>query len=572
MLYNFFKKVLKENIRLIDEMLSLMSYIVKEFPLKTFFIAGLVLLATFSEAIGIGLLFPFLDILLNKDLDNISAFSTKIINFLESYNLKIEVGSFLFIFGILLTCKHLLSFFALLQVNKVRADFTAESRKKFLNNLINVKLNYIKNFSHGSLIDVINRETISLGVIYTNICRIITAIFQSIVYIGFSFFISWKISLISLLISLFVFIFLNRIIVLTKELGLDNAITFSKFNRIFSDFLNSFKIIKIEQFQQKINSYLSKEINKLAAYDKRYALYKEGTVASQDIFIILMLLFGIFIVLVKLDMSIEKAGLLAILFLRITQSIATMQKLVQPIFFYIPFNKRINEINRNLFNEKELKKNYNINFNNKIELKKINYSYSNKKVLQNVSLKINKGDCILIKGPSGAGKTTLVDIISGLLHDFKGEIIVDSKKYNFSKKGFKRNLISYIPQEVFLYNDTIISNITNKKKYNKNDLEKVLEASQANEFINKLKLKYHTLIGEKGGKLSGGQRQRIALARALFNKPKILILDEATSNIDIKTEEKIINSIIKNFKLTLIIVSHRRNLQKFSNKVFNLIK
>jgi len=249
-----------------------------------------------------------------------------------------------------------------------------------------------------------------------------------------------------------------------------------------------------------------------------------------------------------------------------------MQKLVQPIFFYIPFNKRINEINRNLLNEKELKKNYNINFNNKIELKKINYSYSNKKVLQNVSLKINKGDCILIKGPSGAGKTTLVDIISGLLHDFKGEIIVDSKKYNFSKKGFKRNLISYIPQEVFLYNDTIISNITNKKKYNKNDLEKVLEASQANEFINKLKLKYHTLIGEKGGKLSGGQRQRIALARALFNKPKILILDEATSNIDIKTEEKIINSIIKNFKLTLIIVSHRRNLQKFSNKVFNLIK
>ena len=166
----------------------------------------------------------------------------------------------------------------------------------------------------------------------------------------------------------------------------------------------------------------------------------------------------------------------------------------------------------------------------------------------------------------------MVDIISGLLHDFKGEIIVDSKKYNFSKKGFKRNLISYIPQEVFLYNDTVINNITNKKKYKKNDLERILDTSQANEFINKLKLKLGTLIGEKGGKLSGGQRQRIALARALFNKPKILILDEATSNIDIKTEEKIIDSIIKNFKLTLIIVSHRKNLQKFSNKIFNLKK
>ena len=107
---------------------------------------------------------------------------------------------------------------------------------------------------------------------------------------------------------------------------------------------------------------------------------------------------------------------------------------------------------------------------------------------------------------------------------------------------------------------------------NKNDLERILNISQANEFINKLKLKLSTSIGEKGGKLSGGQRQRIALARALFNKPKILILDEATSNIDIKTEEKIISSIIKNFKLTLIIVSHRKNLQKFSNKIFNLKK
>ena len=567
-----FKKILKENIIINSEIISLLSEIVKEFPLKTFLNVSLILLAILSEAIGIGLLIPFLEILLSNDLNNISSFSAKILTFLESYNLKIKIGNFLILFGVLLFCKHSLNFLAHWQIKRVMADFTCINRKKFLNNLINVKLNYIKNFSHGSLIDVINRETESLGRIYTNACRILNTILQSIVYIGFSFFISWKISLISVIISLFVFIILNRVVFLTKKLGLDNTITFSKFNKTFSDFLNSFKIIKIEKFQQKINLYLSKEIEKLASDDKKFALYKEGTVAFQNIFFTFCLLFGIFIVLVKFEMTIEKVGLLCILFLRITQCLATTQKYLQSISQQIPLNKRVNEINRNLLNEKDLIKNNSINFKNKIELRNINYSYSNKKVLKNISLVINKGDCIFIQGPSGVGKTTLLDIISGLLYDFSGEIIIDGKKCNFLKNGFKKNLIYYIPQEVFLYNDTIINNITNKKRYKKNDLQRILEVSQASEFVNKFQLKFSTLIGEKGGKLSGGQRQRIALARALFNKPKILILDEATSNIDIKTEEKIINSIIKNFKLTLIIVSHRKNLQKFTNKVFNLIK
>ena len=179
------------------------------------------------------------------------------------------------------------------------ADFTYISRTKFLNNLINVKPNYIKNFSHGSLIDVINRETLSLGYIYTNICKIITAILQVVVYIAFSLFISWKVTFISVFISLFVFIFLNRIVIMTKRLGLENTITFSTFNKIFSNFLNAFKIIKIEKFQQKINLYLSKEIEKLAVDAKKFSLYREGTVALQNILFTLFLLLGVFFVLVK---------------------------------------------------------------------------------------------------------------------------------------------------------------------------------------------------------------------------------------------------------------------------------
>ena len=113
-----FKKILKENIIINSEIFSLLSEIVKEFPLKTFFNVSLILLATFSEVIGIGLLIPFLEILLNNDLNNISGFSAKILTFLESYNLKIKIGNFLILFGVLLFCKHSLNFLAHWQIKK----------------------------------------------------------------------------------------------------------------------------------------------------------------------------------------------------------------------------------------------------------------------------------------------------------------------------------------------------------------------------------------------------------------------------------------------------------------------
>ena len=567
-----FQKILKENIKVKTEIFTLLLEITKEFPLKTAFNVSLILLATFSEIIGIGLLIPFLEILLNNDTGNISSFSSKILILLENYNIKLEIGSFLILFGILLGSKHLLNFLALWQIRSVFADFTSLSRKKILSNLLNVKPNYLKNFSHGSLIDVINREATSIGHIYIYTCRILNSILQSFVYIGFSFFISWELSLFSLVVSIFVFVLLNRIVFLTKKLALANTITFSKFNKFFSEFLNSFKIIKIERLQKKIKFHLSNEIKKLALNEKRFGLYREATVASQNIIFTFFLLFGIFILLVKLEMSFDKVGLLCILFLRITQCFATVLKFLQGISAYLPLNTRVNKINNVLLKEKDLLRKNNIDFKNKIELKNINYSYSTKKVLKNLSLSIKKGDRLIIRGPSGVGKTTLLDIISGLLYDFTGEIIIDGKKRNFLINGFKKNIIHYVPQEGFLYNDTVINNITNKKKYTNDQLQKVLETSRLNEFINKLQFKFNTIVGDKGGKISGGQRQRIALARALFNKPRILILDEATSNIDMKTEEKIIKSIIKNYKLTLIIVSHRRNLNKFSNKVIDLRK
>ena len=130
-----------------------------------------------------------------------------------------------------------------------------------------------------------------------------------------------------------------------------------------------------------------------------------------------------------------------------------------------------------------------------------------------------------------------------------------------------------VSHDPFLFNGSIAENISySKPDALPHEIIAAAKAANAHNFILRFPDGYDTIVGERGARVSGGERQRISIARAILKNPSILILDEATSSIDIKTEEKIINSIIKNFKLTLIIVSHRKNLQKFSNKVFNLIK
>ena len=173
---------------------------------------------------------------------------------------------------------------------------------------------------------------------------------------------------------------------------------------------------------------------------------------------------------------------------------------------------------------------------------------------------------------SGCGKTTLVDIILGLLIPKSGSIVVDGKEICADTRGWQ-NLIGYVRQDIFLLDDTLKNNITfgiPEKNINIKNLNYAVEASQISEFVNSLPLKLDTMVGEKGVRISDGQRQRIAIARALYNKPSILIFDEATSALDSVTELEIMRSIDRiRGKSTVIMVAHRlttlKNVMLFMN-------
>jgi len=217
-------------------------------------------------------------------------------------------------------------------------------------------------------------------------------------------------------------------------------------------------------------------------------------------------------------------------------------------------------------------------FNNNIEIKNIEYSYPNTeiKIINKLNLFIRKGEVFGIIGRSGGGKSTLLDILMGLIFAKEGCVCVDGKEINTSNLTNWYEKISHVPQKIFLIDGTIEENIIFDEvvlgeSVDYELLKKVCEISALSELIETLPNGLNTNIGEGGAKLSGGQRQRIGIARALYRNSEILILDEATSALDTMTEKLILNAI-KNHKknITVVIVTHRTETLNWCDTVFNL--
>jgi ABC-type bacteriocin/lantibiotic exporter with double-glycine peptidase domain len=210
-----------------------------------------------------------------------------------------------------------------------------------------------------------------------------------------------------------------------------------------------------------------------------------------------------------------------------------------------------------------------------IKLEDVSFNYVNRSTLHKLNIKFEKNQKIGIVGRSGSGKSTLIDLILGLITPSNGKVIINEIEINRLSLSTYRNLIGFVPQNIFLFNDTIFANIVLDKSAAQSDKERIenlLKTCLLDEFIKENHLDiFKDKLGNFGKILSGGQKQRIGIARALFNAPKVLILDEATSALDNLTQNQILINVMKNTGVEIVIlITHNINLIKNFDKIFVL--
>jgi len=211
-------------------------------------------------------------------------------------------------------------------------------------------------------------------------------------------------------------------------------------------------------------------------------------------------------------------------------------------------------------------------FDKKMQFKNVCFAYEKKEILKNIGVDIQKGDIVAIVGPSGAGKTTLVNLIPRFYDPTSGSIIIDGIDLKELSLKSLRDKIGIVTQEMILFNDTVFSNISyGAKGHTKEDVIRSARIANAHEFIMKMPDQYDTIIGERGFRMSGGERQRLSIARAIFKNPPILIFDEATSQLDTESERLVQEAIDRLMNgRTVFVIAHRLSTITHANKILVL--
>ena len=300
---------------------------------------------------------------------------------------------------------------------------------------------------------------------------------------------------------------------------------------------------------------------------------KEALTAAREPVLILALAPLIYVAMTHLGMPFEQLIVLAYLFYRTINSVGNLQEIYQGMVsgesFYRAMQGKIESAEQQAESQSGSPM---PPLQDVISLKNLSVEIDGTSILNDISLDFPANTITAIVGPSGAGKTTLVDVILGLHAPTSGDILVDGRPFSSHNILSWRQQVGYVPQEMLLFHDTVLNNVTlGDTRYSDKDVETALRNAGAWDFVEETPDELQTMVGEKGAKLSGGQRQRIAIARALLDRPKLLILDEPTTALDPVTEAEVCDSLkTLGENVTILLISHQPALTAISDQVIRL--
>lgn len=534
-------------------------------------------LASVFEGFSLGAILPFL-----QNLTNPNSQTNFIFPFFENTQKALFAGSHedtvlkIMIFALaMIIFKSIFNYLRIITTSKASTLIRRDLQNDLFNATCNSSYKFFSNeMKTGSLISATNNYTKSIIGFYFVILEFISRFSRIIIYAVALFMISWKFTAIAIIFELMISPFIKKILAKIKKFSLYATENTIKLHSQMIEKFGNIRLVRIFNMENYEIKKFDKTTTRLAELNYKSQAYHNliAPLTESSVMLAIIILFTISIKIIKVDIVFYLPFILAYLyiFLKAFNEINLSLKSISKIFEFIEPYKAYEKILAQAKKEKikngkiELTK-----FSNKIIFDKIHFSYNPSDIIFDaLNLQIKRGSFTAIVGPTGAGKTTFVNLLAGLITPTSGRILIDDKNIQTLKIETWRNQIGYISQDISILDDTVANNISyGKFEAIKKEIIEAAKTANAHDFIMDLPEKYDTILGEKGAKISGGQKQRITMARAIIRQPEILILDEATSSLDTKTEHAIQKSLANVFKnKTIITIAHRlTTIQKADN-------
>jgi len=564
---------------------SLWVYLDKKNQQNFLILVFLMFLGALIEIVSIGSILPFLSALLNPNFFEQSFFGFEIKELLGNKNKNEMISLALVIFVTIIVISSIFKTFLLWITTKFNANIGTDIANKVFIKLIAYPYEeYIQQSSDKLISDIANKVTaVIFSVIFPTLLFLSTVIqiFGIIVLLLFvnSLLVSYLI-LFFLIFYLLTFLFVKKKLFKNSKIIADEESYLIKYiqeglggkREITINNLHSFFIEKFKGSNRLLRVAQSR--NNFLGILPRYVIEALAIIVVAFIFYYLLFNF------MSEKPQGEVLALIGLLALSGQKLLPLTQQTYTSLSRVMGSRDSLKSI-VNILNLKFEKKSYikdfnqNLNFNKIISLKNITYEYEkNKKIINNLNIEIGKGSKVGIIGKTGSGKSTLIDIIMGLLNPTEGKIYIDDQIINNDNLQDWQKHVAHVPQNIFLNDDTITNNVAygiNPNFIDMNLVKKSIKDADLLDYVSNLENGLDTIIGERGIKLSGGQKQRLAIARALYKQASLIVFDEATSALDVQTESNIM-SVIKNFsvKVTIIIVAHRLETLKFCDILYEV--
>lgn len=538
-----------------------------------------VLFAGLAEGFGLSMLVPLLSLAFDNP-ETLGAASQKqssleglVIRLLDSVDLSPTVGVLLVIFVLSILLKALLVLLADKRVGYMVAQVATDLRLALINALFASRWEYYVHQQIGRFGNAFATEANRAAEAYSFSIRLIASLVFAVVYAVIALVLAWKATIATLGAGVIILFVLRRLVTRAKAAGRNQTRILKIVLTLLTDTLQSIKPLRAMAREETAIRVLQKETEQLNSALQNQVFSKEALKALQEPLITIFFAGALYVAMVWWKIPLATILLMMFMLVKILKAMQKAQNDYQSMVVTESAYWSLVSIIEETEKEKEVISGTDRpTFNTEIRLESVSFAYSQQPVLQGVSLVIPKGTFTAIIGPSGAGKTTIVDLIIGLLLPQQGNVWLDQKRLDTVDLKAWRRLIGYVPQETLLLHDTIYMNVTfGDSELTEEDVENALRDAGAWRFVQGLADGMHTIVGERGSRLSGGQRQRITIARALVRKPELLILDEATSALDPESETEICQSLGRlRGKLTILAISHQTALLNASDRAYRV--